>query len=480
MFTSSPETRPVLSSSKLFLRSSAANELANYASGSFRGFLPTNRDRNSASITQNTYRAQASDLAGNNRKSARQLGILANSQTYNLRDKVGKADPNDFYTFTLGARSNFRIDLFGLGNNNLKFFSSNGINIFQRNAESSANDRALQFSRTLDPGTYYIQVNQSSGQTNYRLELKPVNLAADIENKGLSSSQDDENLYYKNGVNLYHYDQQGRTNQGIVPNKKTVVVIHGRGDSSEGSRIKALSKAVAKQYNQNYQVLALDWESPADDSALVPFTASRSITPVAQWASQTLKNLGITKNEITLLGHSLGSYVGAEIGRLYGKVKHFVALDPAFPAGQYDLNGNEPNDQQVGDFEKLAQQSLSLVVQDGLPIGDSAAGDNDQASTSKDSLLIRYNGIFNLGPTKAHNTVIDVFRDALSKQYLRLENNLALPRHLYNSYNRFGKLVERRGSHEGRILATRNGKVEKLIYVDREVSGKRQQSETWK
>lgn len=471
MFTSLSEMQPVLRSSKLPFRSQAAHKPTNDTSEQFHGFLPINKS---------THRARASDLAGNNRKSARQLGILANNQSYAFRDKLGKADRNDFYTFTLDDRSNFRIDLFGLNDNNLKIFSSSGRNVLRNDAEWSSNNRALSYSRILTPGTYYIRASQGQGRANYRLEFKSVNLAGDIEDKGLSSSQDYQDLYYENGVNLYHYSKQGRTNQGIVSDKKTVVVIHSRGDSSEGSRIKALSQAVAKQYeSQDYQVLALDWEKPADDSALVPFTAARSITPVAQWASQTLKNLGITKNEITLLGHSLGSYVGSEIGRLYGTVKHFVALDPAFPAKQYDLNGNEPNDQQVGDFGRLAQRSLSLVVQDGLPIGDSAAGDNDQASTSEDSLLVKYNGILNLGPTKAHNTVIDVFTDALSKQYLRLENNLALPRHLYNSYNNLGGLVERGGSHEGRIRATRDGKVEKLIYVDQQVSGKLQQSETW-
>lgn len=467
MSTSPSTIRTTLLPPRLLLQHNAANELASYSNKHFSN--------------QSATRLRSSDLAGNSKGAAQQLGNLASGQTYRFKDGVGKVDRRDFYTFTLDTRSNFRINLFGLGSKNFNIFGTSGANIFrEKDAQRPNAQRAVEYSRILNSGTYYIRVNQSSGQANYRLRFESVNLAGDIENKELSSRQVTRALYYENGVNLYRYNQQGRTNQGIDPNQKTVVVIHGRGDSSEGSQIKALSRAVAERYEaQNYQVLALDWSKPADDAALVPLTAARSITPVAEWTTKTLNDLGIAKNQVTLMGHSLGAYVGAEVGRLYGKVKNLVALDPAFPAEQYDLNGNEPNDQKAGNFEDFAQRSLALVVQDGSPSGDSIAGDNDKASTAEDSLLVRYNGFFGLGPTKAHTTVVDVFRDALSKQHLKLENSLALPTHLYNFYNNSGGLVNRGSRHEGRILATRNGQVEKLIYVDRIASEKPQQNEAW-
>jgi pimeloyl-ACP methyl ester carboxylesterase len=416
--------------------------------------------------------AQSSDQAGNNRRLARQLGDLINNQVYKFKDAIGQTDPNDFYTFTLDMRSNLRINASGLTKDtNLRFFSTNGKNLFQTKDSPESSNSAIQYTQILDPGTYFVQLNKRTDDTTYNLKLKPVSLTGDIKNNDLS---------YKNGVNFYHYDDQGRTNDGIEPNKNTIVVIHGRGSSSESTEIKALSLEAAKDYdNKGYQVLALDWQQPADDSGIVPFTAARAIAPVAQWATQTLGNLGLAKNRITIFGHSLGAYVGADIGQLYNGVRQLVALDPAFPAQQYDLDGNQPGDQNVPAFSGLAKRSLALVVQDSQFSLDSVAGDNDQASTAQDSLLVKYDSSSSLGPTRAHNTVINVFRSALSKAFLKLDDNLALPPHVQNVYNNSGKLVKQGGLHEGQILAKRDGTIEQLIYVDRKIGNKLEQTKTW-
>ncbi|MBD2093298.1 alpha/beta fold hydrolase [Microcoleus sp. FACHB-1515] len=421
------------------------------------------------------------DSAGNNRNSAKQIGTLTDNRPYRFRDEVGRADRNDYYTFTVGTRSNLKAVLSGVSSGpNLRLFGVNGSNLFRNNSKLAEAKQSIGYTRILNPGTYYIQVNQTTGRARYNLRLEPVSLVGNIENKGLSFLQNYPDLNYENGVNLYRYTKNGRTNIGIDPSKKTVVVVHGRGDSSEGSRIRKLLQTTARLYeNQDYQVLALDWREPANDPIPVPFTAARSITPVAQWATQTLKNLGLTRNKITVFGHSLGAYVSAEIGREFRGVDQLVALDPAFPADQYDLNGNEPGDQKASDLKAVAKRSIALVVEDEFPSSDSIAGDNTQAGTAADSLLVQYNGAANLGATKAHTTVIDVFSNTLSEQYLKLENDLALPSGLDDVYNNSGRLVQRNGLHEGRVIATRTGKVRRLLYVERKTSSGLRQSVTW-
>jgi pimeloyl-ACP methyl ester carboxylesterase len=473
--------KTVPSSLEASSQSNTKQALFNSKSKNFRHSLLKNDNQIHFSRIQNLNLGQASDLAGNQKSSARQLGSLSDSQVYKFRDTIGTGDPNDFYTFTLDTRSNFGINALGLTKDvNLRLFSANGANLFQTKDSPQGSSSNIRYTQILNSGTYYVQFNKKTDNINYRLQLKPVSLTGDIENKGLSSLQNYPDLTYKDGVNFYHYDDRGRTDVGIDPNKNTIVVIHGRGSSSESSEIKALSLAAARQYDQkNYQVLVLDWKEPANDAALVPFTAARSIAPVAQWATKTLENLGLARNRITVLGHSLGSYVGAEIGQLYNGVKQFVALDPAFPAQQYDLDGNEPGDQRASSFQGVAKRSLSLVVQDAFLSQASLAGDNEQASTAQDSLLIKYDSSSNLGATKAHNTVISVFGNALSKQFLKLDDNLALPSLVSNVYTNFGKLVRQGGRHEGRIIATRDGSIKQLIYVDRSVGNQLNQTETW-
>jgi pimeloyl-ACP methyl ester carboxylesterase len=111
------------------------------------------------------------------------------------------------------------------------------------------------------------------------------------------------------------------------------------GDGGEDSDITKLGKTAAdSQYYPNSQVLYLDWKDAASDSAIVtpPYDAAKRVRPVADWATKRLKELGIDPEKTILLGHSLGSYVASEIGRIGGKVKELVALDPAWPGGTDD------------------------------------------------------------------------------------------------------------------------------------------------
>lgn len=424
-----------------------------------------------------------------------------NDGIFILSDSIGyNADQNDFFHFSVDSRSNLNLRLNGLSADaNLRLIQDRNGN---KQIDSDELIAASELSGTvddlvshiLDMGDYYVQVLPGMGgiPTHYNLEFQFVKLTGDIWNQGLAKfggvSVDDEDRYYPNGVNIYHYDSSGRTNLGIESSKDTIIVIHGWLSNSEANNIKNLLTASANQYSE-YQVLAIDWgemvngRSIAQDDrdVLIPFHTARSITPVATWAKETLEKLGVNAQQISLFGHSLGSYVSAEIGRLFGGVRTLVALDPAWPGSNYDLNGNQPDNQRVLDFKDVANRSLAFVVKDAATHLGGLAGDANKANKAHDSLVIKYDGeyispngyspIFNADKyvreraEAEHGAVIDVFRDALSRGYLKLADNLALPSdHRDDWYGNSGNWAVG-GTHEGRITATRSGSIKYLSYV---------------
>lgn len=424
-----------------------------------------------------------------------------NDGNFTLSDSLGyNADQNDFFYFSVDNRSNLNLRLNGLSADaNLRLIQDyNGNKQIDSNELITASELGGtvvdSVSHILETGDYYVQVLPSVGgiQTNYNLEFQFVKLSGDILNQGLARfggiPVDDDDRYYPNGVNIYHYDSSGRTNLGIESSKNTIIVIHGWQSTSEADNIKELLTASASQYPE-YQVLAIDWGETVngrrvaqdDRDVLIPFHTARSITPIATWAKETLEKLGVDSQQISLFGHSLGSYVSAEIGRLFGRVKTLVALDPAWPGNNYDLNGNAPDNQRVSDFKEVADRSLAFVVKDAVTHLGGLAGDANKANTAHDSLVIKYDGeyispngyspIFNVDKyieeraAAEHGAVINVFRDALFKGYLKLQDNVALPSdHRDNWYGNSGNWAIG-ATHEGRITANRSGSIKHLSYV---------------
>lgn len=287
-------------------------------------------------------------------------------------------------------------------------------------------------------------------------------------------------------VDLLLYDNTGEKGKAersnIDLNKNTVVVIHGRGDGKTDTDITGLAQTAAgSQYYPNSQVLYLDWKEAASSGSPIPKDAAKRISPVAEWATNRLKELGIAPEKTILLGHSLGSYVASEMGRIGGKVKELVALDPAFPAGEYDINGNKPGDDRTVNFREAATKSIALVASD---IGTGGlAGDNDKASSAGDSYIVDFIGYqrySEFGKTLAqtqsadyHKAVVGVFSDILSSA--SLPNPLIFPSTnlLFQNdrYDNIGNVHEERifPRHEGRITADLNTKddprIQSLVYV---------------
>jgi pimeloyl-ACP methyl ester carboxylesterase len=165
----------------------------------------------------------------------------------------------------------------------------------------------------------------------------------------------------------------------------------------------------------------------------------------------------LAAKQISLFGHSLGTYVSTEIGKLFNKVNSIVALDPAASGlnsggDKFDRNGNTSDQEKLIDFRDAAEKSVAFVASDergGL------AGDNDRAATANDSFIVRFEDDrpFAFTDIEYHGGVVEVFTDLLSN------NNLSLSNYQRNWFgNRGGEYSQPTGwSHEGVISANKVG-----------------------
>ncbi|MCP2730063.1 S8 family serine peptidase [Limnofasciculus baicalensis] len=300
-------------------------------------------------------------------------------------------------------------------------------------------------SRILDSGDYFVRVlpGTPSARTSYNLKLSGVELTRSVR-VGNSSYT----------TNLWHYKGGNKTNAGIESNKDTVVVIHGWNKdnrSQPDDKVRELVEAVSSSSRfSNAQVLALDWGEAA--YALIPFAAAYSIGPVAQWAASRLRDLGINSGRITLMGHSLGSHMSSEVGRVLnqemgrGKVGKLFSLDAAYPAGQYDFDPGW-GWRGVPKFSDAATYSLALVASDKE---GGTAGDNDYAGTATYSFIVRFNGYNgNDKDSEYHSGVVSVYKD--------LVTNWNSPSVDTDEYDNDGNQGRWGSTHEGRIEASKNG-----------------------
>ncbi|MEW6498267.1 MAG: PPC domain-containing protein, partial [Cyanobacteriota bacterium] len=107
------------------------------------------------------------------------LGTLSDTQTYS--NNVSSTDTSDVYRFSLDSTSNFNLSLTGLSTDAdvrlIQDVNSNGIvddgDEIVRSARGGSNDESINHS--LAAGTYFAQVYQYSGDTNYNLSLSVGN-----------------------------------------------------------------------------------------------------------------------------------------------------------------------------------------------------------------------------------------------------------------------------------------------------------------
>ncbi|MCU0566092.1 MAG: PPC domain-containing protein [Oculatellaceae cyanobacterium Prado106] len=96
------------------------------------------------------------------------LNVGALNGTRKFRGAVGVNDKIDFYSFTLTGRSSFNLALNKL-KNNVDVFLQQGNRIVARSTKGGRKSEAI--ATTLEAGTYFVRVNQKSGNSKYRLTL---------------------------------------------------------------------------------------------------------------------------------------------------------------------------------------------------------------------------------------------------------------------------------------------------------------------
>ncbi|ABA21508.1 Peptidase [Trichormus variabilis ATCC 29413] len=115
------------------------------------------------------------DNAGNTLTTARKLTVSSNIQTF--ADRVDSTDPNDFYSFSLSARSSLNIAVDGLSANAdlqlIRDTNSNGLvdsgEVLNTSNKTGTGSESIR--RTLDAGKYFIRVYSNTGDTNYNLKV---------------------------------------------------------------------------------------------------------------------------------------------------------------------------------------------------------------------------------------------------------------------------------------------------------------------
>ena len=116
------------------------------------------------------------DNAGNTPGTARDIGILSNTQTFS--DFVGNVDVDDYYRFSTNGTTDFSLTLNGLSADADVFLvlDENNNNVIDENEEFqiSANEGTSPEEINvvgLPAGTYFAHVYQFNGDTNYNLAL---------------------------------------------------------------------------------------------------------------------------------------------------------------------------------------------------------------------------------------------------------------------------------------------------------------------
>ncbi|MCC3490989.1 MAG: hypothetical protein JGK03_11000 [Microcoleus sp. PH2017_25_DOB_D_A] len=188
--------------------------------------------------------------------------------------------------------------------------------------------------------------------------------------------------------------------------QNTWVLIHGWNDTSD--RFPDLEKAL-KAAKPNDRVLLLDWSDAASNGILPKdnedatratfrlgnYFAAKWASPVAEWAVKKLEqDYGIdgkaARENLKIVGHSLGSLVSSEMGRIYtlgtnrkGEnvipnatgLNTIIALDPPSQlnidlysgyTASYDLDGTTAKADRPEFFQDIARNSLAFVGANSL------------------------------------------------------------------------------------------------------------------
>jgi Calpain family cysteine protease/Bacterial pre-peptidase C-terminal domain len=130
--------------------------------------------------------ARLMDNAGNAIETARNIGSLSGTHTFN--DAVNTSDTNDYYRFNLTNNSNFSLTLNGLGADaNVQLFDSAGSVL---RSSTNTGKTAESISATLNVGDYFVRVFPNGNiSTNYQISLTANAVPVDGAGNTLSTAR---------------------------------------------------------------------------------------------------------------------------------------------------------------------------------------------------------------------------------------------------------------------------------------------------
>lgn len=241
----------------------------------------------------------------------------------------------DIYALSVraGQRISFDIDQAGDLNPYIRLFSSNGVHLASNDdgtgpVEPATLNSYLEHTFT-ESGTFFLGVS-GYPNTNYNAVTGRQDRGGSIGNYTLVVSPGIAGHIRRDitdyPVQLMRVDDPVSP---IDPSAKTWIIIHGWNSSPAKENISSLVTALLQRQPDD-QVLTLDWSQVAATGVLDPFTAEKGIPLVAGWGAAALRQYGFSGTNLSLIGHSFGSYVADEIAELIpGGVNTITGLDPA-------------------------------------------------------------------------------------------------------------------------------------------------------
>ncbi|MEM1171335.1 MAG: hypothetical protein AAGJ08_20210 [Cyanobacteria bacterium P01_H01_bin.35] len=308
-------------------------------------------------------------------------------------------DANSTYKFTVQGDDGFRIFTSPDGENWTRFSDDWDFAYRDQNAK--------EYNWTPETsGNHYVGVYLAEAEGNAYLDLAWS--AEEVSQVSGTARNDDGE---EKSISIQSID-----GAPIKSNTPTWLVIHG--NHSNAGNMGNLANAV-KDDASGYQVLTLDWSSAARQGSNQR-ESLRKATPwiesVGEEATRLLGNLGISDENINLIGHSLGSYVSWEIGGnlTSGQVNNLIALDPAT-----QLPGNyETRDI---DFSNVSDSSWGFygAEEDLLSFGSDV-----KTRTAQESFRLHFEGETSAG--EAHGGVIEALTNILNSNDELLKENFDL------------------------------------------------------
>lgn len=402
-------------------------------------------------LNYNLAQNAIADYAGNSPDAARNVGSLTHNQTYSYSDRVGRLDTNDYYSFRLAGQSNFYLDLNGLSANADVELLSSSNQVIASSILGGTSSEAIDINGLL-AGNYYIRIYQHHRNTNYNLSLSTEYTRIDgtVSNRGPLPWDRVETR----PVNIR---VTGNSSFQNITDIETWIVVHGHTNSPDTPTISALEEAIA---GLGYQVLVLDWSSPANNSVIRPDLSARWIHEVANFAVGALRDIwGIASSNINLIGHSLGSYVSSEIGSLFEGVNRIFALDPAASSslGGYDINGLQQGFQEISEFDDVSNFARAFWGSGNPITGGEGLGSERYAHSADESFRIDFTSSNNA--IDNHGNIVKLFTYMIGDSTNPISSLFHLDRGTQNYWDLFDN------DDEGVIIVNGQNQPDRLYFL---------------